>query len=159
VAGGGPGHDVRVITAPPLLSANGRFPSHYRGWRYRSEELDGVVRVQARTDLRAAKRPTGRAPDSSITALSPLTSAAPLIAQAAALAAAPDVFRRAFTYVGGGKWRSSRGGSSFAHGSIIQDFELDAALRARTAAKPIAVPPDGPPPKIGSCARSTAFSP
>lgn len=117
------GHEVRVVTAPPYYPA-WRVPQAYRGWRYRSETINGVSIT--RSPINVPEKPTG-AKRLVHHASFALTSSWPVIS--AALRWHPDViFSIAPSLMSAAlsAWIARRiGALSWLH---LQDFEIDAAF-------------------------------
>lgn len=117
------GHEVRVVTAPPYYP-NWRVPPHFRGLKYRSEEINGVSVMRA--PIYVPRNPTGtkRLLHHASFALSsswPVVSAAFRWRPDVVFSVAPSLKSAALP-----SWIGRRTGAlTWLH---VQDFEVDAAF-------------------------------
>ncbi|WP_339028212.1 WcaI family glycosyltransferase [Bradyrhizobium symbiodeficiens] len=117
------GHEVRVVTAPPYYP-EWRVPEPYRGFRYRSETLNGVS--IKRTPIYTPEVPTGAKrlvhhASFTLSSLWPVVSTSVRWRPDVVFAVAPSLMSAAVP-----GWIAARiGAFSWLH---LQDFEVDAAF-------------------------------
>jgi colanic acid biosynthesis glycosyl transferase WcaI len=117
------GHEVRVVTAPPYYPA-WSIPKDYRGWRYRSETINGVSIT--RSPIYVPGRPNGARrlihhASFALTSSWPVLSASLRWRPDIVFSVAPSLMSAAFS-----AWIARRiGAYSWLH---LQDFEVDAAF-------------------------------
>jgi colanic acid biosynthesis glycosyl transferase WcaI len=117
------GHEVRVVTAPPYYP-KWSIPQAYRGWRYRSETINGVS--VTRSPIYVPGKPTGAMrlihhASFALTSLWPVLSTSLRWRPDVVFSVAPSLMSASFP-----AWIAHRiGAFSWLH---LQDFEVDAAF-------------------------------